>query len=79
MSDDIDAFFNRDIPFVRKQISGGTTNGRIKIDTPKKPSRSDEFASTSKYAEPHVAENQQQLMNVISLFPLLVIVFVEFI
>lgn len=63
--DEIDDFFNRDKPVVRKKISGGTTNGRIKIDVPKKTNRSDEFASTSQYAEPHIAENQQQLMEVI--------------
>lgn len=62
--DDIDAFFNRNKPFARKQISGGTTNGRIKIETPRKPARSDDFANTSKYAEQHVAENQQQLLDV---------------
>lgn len=63
--DEIDDFFNRNKPVVRKTISGGTTNGRIKSDRPIKPNRSDEFASTSKYAEPHVAENQQLLMEVI--------------
>lgn len=68
--DDIDDFFNRNKPVVRKKISGGTTNGRIKIDAAKKPNRSDEFASTSQYAEPHIAENQQQLMDVIVVFSL---------
>lgn len=66
--DDIDDFFNRNKSVVRKQISGGTTNGRIKTDTPKKPNRSDEFASTSQYAEPHIAKNQQQLLDVIRFF-----------
>lgn len=63
--DDIDDFFNRNKPIVRKKISGGTTNGRIKTDTPKKPNRSDDFASTSQYAEPHIAENKQLLLDVI--------------
>lgn len=63
--DEVDDFFNRNKPLVRKQISGGTTNGRIKIETPKKPTRRDDFASTSQYADPHIAENQQQLLEVI--------------
>lgn len=66
--DDIDAFFNRNKPVVRKTISGGTTNGRIKIDIPKKPTRSDDFAGTSQYAQPHIAENQQRLLEVITAF-----------
>lgn len=66
---DIDDFFNRNKTFVRKQISGGTTNGRIVADTPKKSNqRSDEFPSSSQYADAHIAENRQQLMDVIS-FP----------
>lgn len=68
--DEIDDFFNRNKTVVRKKISGGTTNGRIKIETPKKPNRNDDFASTSQYAEPHIVENQQLLMDVISFLSL---------
>lgn len=66
--DEINAFFNRHTPIVRKQISGGTTNGRLKIETTKKPKRSDDFASTSHFAEQHIAENQQQLLDVSRFF-----------
>lgn len=51
-------------PLVRKTISGGTTNGRVIFEQPTVSNRRDDFASSSQYAEAHIAENQQQLLDV---------------
>lgn len=62
---DIDDFFNPNKPLIRKTIAGGSTNGRVRCDEAKIASRRDDFPSSSRYAEEHRAENQQELLNVI--------------
>lgn len=64
---DISDFFNRNKPLVRKTVAGGSTNGRVRCEEPKKSNRRDDIPSSFQYAEEHRAENQQQLMNVISI------------
>lgn len=62
---DLYDFFNTNKPVVRKTISGGTTNGRIRIDQPTTSSdRRNDYADTTQYAREHVAANERQMLNV---------------
>lgn len=63
--DDLENFLSGKAPLVKKVITGGTTGGRVKVDEPKPVNRRDDIPCTSQYAEEYVAENQQQLLNVI--------------
>lgn len=62
---DINDFFDLSKPFVRKTVSGGTTNGRVKYNQPSTSSnvRRNELAN-AQYEEKHVKENMEQLMSV---------------
>lgn len=61
---DIYDFLNPDKPVVRRTISGGTTNGRIRNDAPSTSNRRDDFANKEEYAEEYIEANKQQMLHV---------------
>lgn len=65
---DIFDFLNPEKPVVRKKISGGTTNGRIRVDAPSTSSRRDDFANSDEYAKEHIEANKQQMLSVSKLY-----------
>lgn len=61
---DVFDFLDLNKPLVRKVISGGSTNGRIVDNEPKPSNRRNEYSESTDYANEHITENRQQMVNV---------------
>lgn len=63
--DEILDFFNPNKPVVKRNVFAGASTGNTYRTEPKsQPNRNDEYGHSSKYAAPHILENNKRLFEV---------------